>query len=187
MCNISETGLLGTIFLKVGCWVKYFLKAGCWMLSGYGAHHFRKCRCYHTPILAVARVYSSARRHLVSGSSYCSYCYPRTATAVYTRLCSVFYLIKDDSIFRFDHPVDRVVRFGPKSDDLGHRILKSDFTRNLTTWAIGFSNQILPVEFCNIGLHEKTDYFFRSKNQYLKLGMGSHYARQGVSDVDVKK
>ena len=33
-----------------------------------------------------------------------------------------------DAIFRFDNPMGPVVGFRPKSDDLGHRILKSDFT-----------------------------------------------------------
>ena len=36
--------------------------------------------------------------------------------------------------------------FGPKSDDLGHRILKSDF---------------IPSDFCIVGLQKKTDSFFQ--------------------------
>ena len=48
--------------------------------------------------------------------------------------------------------------FGPKSDDLGYGILKSDFFR---------------VGFCKIGLHKQAHLFFRSKNKSQKLGIRS--------------
>ena len=48
--------------------------------------------------------------------------------------------------------------FGPKYDDLDHRILI----------------KFIIVGFCTVGLRKKTDYFLRSKNENLKLGIGSH-------------
>ena len=76
-----------------------------------------------------------------------------------TKVCPVRFLfdLKSDVIFRFENPIGRVVRFGP----------------TLTTWAIGFSNQIYPVGFWIIGPHKKTYPFCRSKGKNLKLGIGS--------------
>ena len=59
-----------------------------------------------------------------------------------------FYLIKDRCHFSiFDNPIGRESSdFGPKSDDLGHRILKSDY------YLVGF---------CKIGLQKQAHLFFR--------------------------
>ena len=54
----------------------------------------------------------------------------------------------------------------------------SDFGPNFTTWAIGFSIRFYLVRFCsNIGLHTKTDVFFRSKSKILKVEIRSHKNR----------
>ena len=49
-----------------------------------------------------------------------------------------------------------------------------DFGQNLTTWAIGFSNQIYSVGFAVSDCIKKTNHFFRSNSKSLKLGIGSH-------------
>ena len=51
----------------------------------------------------------------------------------------------------------------------------SDYSQNLTTWAIRFSNQFHPVNFCTSELHARTSLLslVGSKNMNLKLVIGS--------------
>ena len=60
------------------------------------------------------------------------------------------------------------VGFWPKSDNVGHRILKSDF---------------YPVGFCKIRLHKQAHPFLRSKNKDQKLGIRSHNKRPNTRYV----
>ena len=57
--------------------------------------------------------------------------------------------------------------FGPKSDDLGHRILKSDFILS---------------DFCKTRLHKQAHPFFRLKNINEKLGIRSHNVRPHAAE-----
>ena len=89
-----------------------------------------------------------------------------TSYCCWTRLCSARFLLHQRSMPLFDLGIRwaKSSDFGPtsfcsKSDDLGHRILKSEF------YAVGC---------CTIGPHKKTDPFFRSKSKYLKPGIGWH-------------
>ena len=74
-------------------------------------------------------------------------------------------------IFRFENPMDRVVRFRPK------------------VWAkiwLGpsdFEIRFYPIGFGNIGLHKKTDPFIRSKSKNLKLGIGSRKNQPYFDDL----
>ena len=64
-------------------------------------------------------------------------------------------------LFRFENPMDRVVRFWAIIMTWAIDILKSDF---------------IPSDFAisdYIGLHQKTDPFMTSKSKNLKLGIGS--------------
>ena len=85
-----------------------------------------------------------------------------TSYCCYTRLCSDFYLIKERYHLSIWY-----------SDGSNRRILG----QNLTTWVIGFSNQICPVGFCKIRPHKQAHPFFRSKNKNQKLGNRSHNKR----------
>ena len=92
----------------------------------------------------------------------CSYiCVYLALLLLCTRLSSVtqlhVYLIKRPRPFRFENPMDRVVRFWAK------------------IWFGPSDSQIIfhPIGFCNIRLHKKTDPFIRSKRKNLTLGIGS--------------
>ena len=101
-----------------------------------------------------------ARKRCIRSSTHRSLfvhlCEPRCTS---TRLCSATFLRGE-----------RHFSIG-ESDRPSHQIL----AQNLTTWAIGFSIRFDPVRFRkNIGLHKKTDLFFRSKSKNLKLEIRSH-------------
>ena len=83
-------------------------------------------------------------------------CEPRTATVPGSAQLHIQYW-KTDAIFRFKNPTGRIVRL------------------NLATGPSDSPIRFYPVRFCNsIGLHKKTDLFFRLKSKNLKLGIGSH-------------